>query len=526
MEGENKSIKEPEQISKVSRRIATNTLLLYGRMIFLLLISLYTSRVVLNALGQSDFGIYNVVGGIVAMMAIISGALTNAVSRFLTFELGKTQGQQFNKVFSTAVLVQVMLILLLAIVAEPICIWYVNSPLDLPPDRMVAANWVLQCAVLTFFVNLLSVPYSGAIIAHERMGAFAYISVFEGIINLLIAVCISHTGLDKLILYAVLMVLVKVIIRLVNGIYCRRHFPETKFRFVWDTSLLKRIFKFTGWLALGNGMSVINTNGINLLINKFFGVTLNAATGLAAKVESSVSGFVNNFITAINPQITKSYAAGNIGYMHDLMCKGAKFSYLIIYFFALPIILEAPSILDIWLKGNVPDYTVALVRITLLSAMFKSLGNTVLTGINATGKVRNYQIAVSTVAFFAFPLSWLAFRMGAEPYVAFLILMGVDFTQIFVRLIVTRKDTGLTIRKFFNDVIWRILKVSIAAAIVPLVIWNIQEPSIWRTMEVCLVSFICVIAASYMFAATDGEKAFITNKISNILHKRNGEELQ
>lgn len=510
--------KDIPQLSSVSRRIATNTLLLYGRMILLLLVSLYTSRVVLNALGQSDFGIYSVIGSVVAMMTIFSGALTNAVSRFLTFELGKKQNQNFNKVFSTAVLVQILLILVLALVADPILVWYVNHHMDLPPDRMVAANWVLQCAVLVFFVNLLSVPYNSAIIAHEKMGAFAYISVLEGVLNLAIAISLQFAGFDKLILYAILMVLVKVLIRLIYGIYCRRHFPDTKVHFVWDAGLLKRIFKFTGWLALGNGMSVINTQGVNQLVNQFFGVTLNAATGLAAKVESSVSGFVNNFITAVNPQITKSYAAHDLQYMHELMCKGAKFSYIIIYFFALPIFLEAPSILDLWLKSNVPEYTVALVRITLASALFRSLGNTILTGINATGRVRNYQIAVSMAAFFAFPLSWLAFHYGAAPYVAFLILMAVDFIQIFVRLIVTRKDTGLTLRQFFNAVIWRVLKVTVIAALPPLMLHFFQSPSLWRTLEVCLLSFASVFAASYLFAATEGEKAFLHQKLQSLFH--------
>ncbi len=504
-------------ISSVSRRIAKNTLLLYGRMFLLLVVSLYTSRVVLDALGKIDYGVYNAIVSLVALTAIASGAISTAVSRFLAYELVNRDDRSFSRVFSTAVIVQLLLIALLLLIGEPIFYYYLNYKMSLPPDSLPIANFILQTAIFSFAVQLLSLPYNSAIIANEKISAFAYISILEAILNLAIAFAISFAESRQLFIYASLMFIVKLIIRFIYGIYCKKKLRAVKFFWCWDSELLKKIFSLTGWLSLGNGLGIINSQGINQLINKFFGVGLNTATALASKVESAVSSFVNNFITAIQPQITKSYASGDMSYMHELMCKGAKFSYIIVFFFSLPLILETDTVLSIWLKGEIPEYTSILLKITLISVLLRSLGSSIVQGINATAKVKNYQIAVSVVALLAFPLSWYCFSQGAEVYVAFIILAIIDFIQIFVRVIVSRKETQLGIYKYFKDVLLRIILLSIASIIIPLSIYYIQEASYLRFVEIGFSSCISVLLSAYYIASTDGEKAFFKKKIKDIL---------
>lgn len=333
--------------SQNNKRIAKNTMLLYGRMFLMMLIGLYTSRVVLNALGVEDYGIYNVVGGLVTMFSMLSGSLSAAISRFITYELGKENQDKLSRIFSASVTIQLLLSLIIVILAELIGVWFLNEKMSIPSDRMVAANAVLQISIITFVINLISVPYNAVIIAHERMSAFAYISILEAIGKLVIASLIVASPLDKLIFYAILMCALSVLIRMIYGFYCKRHFNECSYHFRWDKGLLGQMFKFAGWNFFGAGSALLMTQGVNMLMNMFFGVTINAARGVANQVDSTVQQFVNNFTTAINPQITKSYASEDLPYMHKLVCIGSKYSFFLTWFFALPLLLEADIVLNV-----------------------------------------------------------------------------------------------------------------------------------------------------------------------------------
>lgn len=344
-----------------NKRIARNTLLLYFRMLFLMIISLYTSRIVLNALGVEDFGIYNVAGGVVAMFSILSGSLSAAISRFITYELGKNNILKLKVIFSSAITIQIGLGIVIVFFAETIGIWFLNTQMNIPIERMVAANWVLQFSIITFIINLISVPYNAVIIAHEKMSAFAYISIFEAIGKLLIAYLITISPIDKLIFYAILMCVVAIAIRLLYGYYCKRHFDECRFHFIWNKQIFQQIFSFAGWNFIGASSAVLRDHGGNIIINLFCGPTVNAARGIAFQVNNAIQGFVSNFMTALNPQITKSYAVKNYTYMMTLIFQGARLSFYMLLLLSLPIIINTHYLLTLWLN-TVPEHTVLFVR--------------------------------------------------------------------------------------------------------------------------------------------------------------------
>ena len=289
-----------------NKRIAKNTLMLYMRTMLTMAITLFTSRVILQVLGVDDYGIYNVVGGFVAMFGIVSGALTSSISRFLTFELGKGDTSRLNKIFCTSLNIQICISLLIVLLGELIGLWFLNYKMNIPPERLLAANWVLHCSLIAFAINLISIPFNAAIIANERMSTFAYVSILEVSCKLIIVYMLYLSPIDKLISYAILMVCVSLVVQSVYAIYCKRYFPECTYHRYFDKSLIKQMTGFAGWTFFTNGAMLFNTQGINILINIFFGVSVNAARGIATQVEAAVMRFVNDFTTAINPQITKN----------------------------------------------------------------------------------------------------------------------------------------------------------------------------------------------------------------------------
>lgn len=337
-----------------NKRIAKNTLLLYVRMFFMMAISLFTSRVILQTLGVTDYGINNVVGGLVAMFSLFSNTLTGAISRFITYELGKGQFDRLKTVFSTSVNIQLIMAVVIVVVAEIVGVWFLNHKMNIPADRMYAANWVLHCSILAFAVQLISIPYNASIIAHEKMSVFAYISIVEAVLKLAFVYLLYVSPFDKLISCTVLFLCLAIIIRIIYGNYCSRHFEECKYELRLDKQLFKEMASFAGWNFFGSTAYILNTQGVNMLINIFFGVLLNAARGVAVQVESAINQFVNNFMTALNPQITKSYAAGETESMITLVCRGSKFSFFIMLLIIIPFEFEAEFILKLWL-GIVPE---------------------------------------------------------------------------------------------------------------------------------------------------------------------------
>lgn len=507
------------QTSDNNKRIAKNTLLLYVRMLFTMAVSLFTSRVILNTLGVEDYGINNVVGGIVTMFSVLSGSLSASISRFITFELGKGNLQRLKTVFSTGVNIQLGMSLLVVILAEAVGIWFLNTKMNIPVERLNAANWVFQCAILTFVLNLLSVPYNAAIIAHEKMSAFAYISVVEVTLKLIIVYMLTISPFDRLKTYAVLLLLVGAIIRFIYGYYCKRHFEECTYHFILDKPVLKEMTGFAGWNFLGNGAYMLNTQGVNILMNLYFGVAVNAARGVATQVDAALKQFVNNFTTAVNPQITKSYAQGDLDYMHKLVCRSAKFSAFLMMFFAVPIILETNTILTIWLK-TVPDYAVIFLQWIIISSFMDTvLANSLVTSMLATGKIKRYQIIVTTVGCLVFPLSWIAFKLGFEPQVGYILYFIIYAILLFVRLYLLKDMVKLPVMMYIREVLYKLAPVIVVGFAIPGILILTMDVGWLRLILVCLLSVLVTAASEYFIGLSNKEQDFVAEKIKLVIGK-------
>ena len=501
-----------------NKRIAKNTLLLYFRMLFLMAVSLYTSRVVLNALGVEDFGIYNVVGGVVAMFSVLSGSLSTAISRFITYELGKGNKENLNKIFSSAVTIQFGLAGIIILLAETIGIWFLNIKMNIPEVRMEAANWVFQFSILTFAINLISVPYNASIIAHEKMSAFAYISILEAVEKLTIAYLITISPIDKLIFYAILMCAVALVVRLTYGNYCKRHFSECTYHFSWDKLLLKQMFGFAGWNFIGASSAILRDQGGNVVINLFCGPTVNAARGIAFQVNNAVNQFVTNFMTALNPQITKSYASGDKEYMMTLIFQGARLSFYMLFLLSLPILVNTHYILTLWLK-MVPEHAIAFVQLTLIFALSESISQPLITAMLATGKIRNYQIIVGGLQMMNLPVSYILLRIGYFPEIVIVVAICISQCCLGVRLILLRKMINLSIIKYLKKVYFNIIIVSITAAIFPLISACYIDKSFINFILISLIAVICTFTSIYFIGCNYQERQFIHQKLNAIKSK-------
>lgn len=507
-------------MSTNNKRIAKNTLLLYFRMLFLMLVSLYTSRVVLNALGVEDFGIYNVVGGVVAMFTMLSGSLSAAITRFITYELGTGNQENLKKIFSSAVTIQIGLAVVIILLAEAGGVWFLNVKMNIPEARMIAANWVFQFSILTFAINLISVPYNASIIAHERMSAFAYISILEAIGKLAIAYLITVSPIDRLIFYALLMCVVALLIRLVYGYYCKKHFAECTYHFLWNKNLLKRMFGFAGWNFIGASSAVLRDQGGNVVINLFCGPAVNAARGIAFQVNTAVHGFVTNFMTALNPQITKSYASGDREYMMTLIFQGARLSFYMLLVLSLPILVNTHYILALWLK-IVPEHTVLFVQLILLFGLSESISNPLITAMLATGKIRNYQLVVGGLQLMNLPVSYLLLRMGLFPEVVIIVAIVISQCCLAARLLMLRSMIDLSVRKYLNKVYINVLVVTAIAAICPFLLAIQMEETFLNFILLCLIAVVCTGITIYYIGCNKTERQFILNKIYAIKNRLN-----
>ena len=501
-----------------NKRIAKNTLLLYVRMLFMMAVSLYTSRVILRTLGVEDFGIYNVVGGVVSMFSVISGSLSAAISRFITYELGKGNKDKLIRIFSSSVTIQIGLGLIIFVLAELVGVWFLNDKMNIPDSRMYAANWVFQLSILTFVINLVSVPYNAAIIAHEKMSAFAYISILEVVAKLAIVYLLIISPIDKLIFYAVLMTTVALLIRFVYGYYCKRHFEECTYHFIFDKELLKKMFGFAGWNFIGTSSSVFRDQGGNIIINLFCGPEVNAARGIAYQINTAITGFVNNFMMALNPQITKSYASGDKNYMMTLIFQGARFSYYILLLFSLPIIINTHYILSLWLK-IVPEHTTQFVQLVLIFALSESISMPLVTAMLSTGKIRNYQIVVGGLQMMNLPCSYLSLQYGFIPETVFLIAICISQCCLIARLYMLKGLINLSIRRFLHEVYFNAIVVSFLSISIPCYFTYILQESLINLVISCIICLVLTLGVIYYIGCNHKERQFIRNKYQHLKSK-------
>lgn len=503
-----------------NKKIAKNTLLLYIRMILLMGISLYTSRIVLNQLGVDDYGIYNVVGGIIVVLSFLNGAMAGATQRFMNVEMGRRDMQALRRVFSTSIHIHIMVSVVVLILAETIGLWFLNTQMNIPSGRMYAAQWVYQLSVASAIVGMVSIPFNAAIIAHEKMSAFAYISIFEGTMKLLIAFSLMIANVDKLILYAILIFIVGIINRIIYGIYCSRHFEECR-NTSWDIDrpMMRQMLSFSGWTIFGNLGYILHTQGIAIVINLFFNVAVNAAQGIANQINGIVTQFVGNFLTALNPQVVKTYAAGELDNMHNLIIRGCKIAFCLLAFFVIPLVLEAPTILSVWL-GVVPEYAVLFVRLVLIISLCNSFSGLLGTAKGATGDIKNYQITLTTIGAFHVPLAWLAFELGCGPeYSMYIYLFIVIILQI-VRVWFVCNSLHLSKRRLFVEVVMRCLGVFVMSLILPIILHYSLSVSLLSTILICFTSMACVVITTLFIALTRHERNMLLSFILKKMVKK------
>ena len=478
------------------KRIAKNTLMLYVRMLVLLLIGLFTSRVVLAALGENDFGVYNVIGGVVSMFAIISGTMNAAVSRFITFELGKGSAAQTGKVYSTAVVIQLVIALIIVAAAEPAGLWFIENRMSIAPERIPAAKWVLHFSLFAFAVNIMSVPQMAMITAHEKMSAYAVIGLMDGFLRLGVAVAVMHSGFDRLILYAALMALAVTLVRLAYAIYCRRNFADCRFRPIWDKALLREMFSFAGWNIIGVTSGVLRDHGGNLLINIFFNPAVNAARGIAIQLNGAVQGFVTNFMTAVNPQITKSYASGEREYMFSLVRKASRMSFYLMLILALPLLFNTEYFLDLWLK-DVPGHAVAFVQLILLLTLSECISTPMMTAQLATGKIRDYQIVVGGLIMLNLPISYICLKLGAPAECTVAVAIVIAHICYFARVIMLKRMINLSVRSMLRVYVNVILTGTAACGAA----WLLPDMHPLANAALCVLASLLAVAFVGLSAA-------------------------
>ncbi|WP_373707494.1 MATE family efflux transporter [Kaistella sp.] len=439
-----------------TKNIAKNSLFLYLRMFLNMGVGLFTAGIVLNTLGISDYGIYNIVGGFVSMFGFLNASMSSATQRFLSFDLGKNDTEQLRKTFSSAVTIHFAIALIIVLVLETFGLWYINNKLNVPTNRMTAVNVVFHFSVLSSFFNIIQVPYNALITAHERFNVYAYISFVEIAFKLLILYLLINIEHDKLILYSVLLFVSSFIIRMIYRIYCRTHFAESRYQFYYDKNYFKTLLAFTGWNLFGEVAGVARGQGNNLLLNIFFGTTMNAAYGITAQVQGVVSSFVSNFQVAVNPQIVKTYSNNDREKTLFLMKESAKFSYYLMLIIALPIVFNLEYILSLWLK-KYPDYTLGFIYLSIVGILIDTVSNPLMMGAKATGNIKWYQIIIGTLIFLCFPLSYLGLRWTKDPNIIFMIIIIINLLSLGFRLYFLKKIMKLNALSFMKDVLLNII---------------------------------------------------------------------
>ena len=502
-----------------NKRIAINTIMLYFRMFLTMGVSLFTSRIILQSLGVDDYGIYNVVAGFVSMFTFINSAMTSATQRYITFAIGKGENTRINTVFSTCVNIHDILSIIIIIISETIGLWFLNTHMTIPEERMTSANIVYQLAILSTIVMMLSVPYNAMIVAYEKMSAFAYISILDVTFKLLIAYILFVSTYDRLILYAVLMFAVQAMIRFIYQKYCNKNFKESRYHWVWDKNLFKEMVSFSIWSLFGNLACVFSGQGVNVALNMFFGPAVNAARGVAFQVQSAVNGFSGNFQMAMNPQITKNYANGNIDSMHSLIFASSKYSYYLLFMISLPVILEADTILNVWL-AEVPPHTINFLRIVLFTTIINAMAGPFTISAQANGNIKLYQMVVGGILLLSLPLSYIGLKIFHQPEIVYIVDLIIVLTSQIARLYFMRWMVGLSVSVYAKKVILPVVAVTIISIIIPLFTYiNMPKGTILSFFSVCLLSLTSVALTIYVVGISKNERTRLNNFINQKIHR-------
>lgn len=501
-----------------SKRIAKNTIFLYIRMLVMVAISLYTSRLVLEELGITDYGLYNVIGGLITVFSFVNNSMAQASQRYITFEVGTGRPEALRRVFSTCVYLHLIIACVIVLLGETVGLWYVYKVAVIPPDRFKAALWVYQCSIIVAATTIITVPYNALIIAHERMSAFAYLSIVEAALKLTLVFLLMVIPYDKLIVYGLMMAFVAVLMRLFYGLYSKKEFPETKLERRVDKAYIRDMGKFAGWSFWGSLAAAGYTQGLNLLINLFFAPAVNAARGIAVTIQAVVRNFANNFQVAVNPQITKSYATNDLNYMHSLIYRASLFSFSLFYIVALPVFLEINTVLSLWLVQT-PPYTSIFIRILLLISTIELLASPLNVSAQATGDIKKFEVTIGVILLLIVPISYIVLKISPRPENVFLVYLFQVCVAQLARLFLMRSKIGLSLRKYFNNVVLKVIFVALIGLSLPTAVHLLINNQYLRLIVVVLTCMSFTPCIVYFIGLNKTEQSLVKLKINQFVSK-------
>lgn len=496
--------------SASNNRIARNTFFLFIRMCFVMLISIYTTRVVLHVLGNEDYGVYNVVGGFVAMFSVLNSCFSITINRYYNYEIGKKTVNGVKSVYNCALLIQFVLAFVLILLIEIVGSWYIENKMVIPEGRLDTAKWVFHFSMLSLFLAVIKAPYTGAVMAFEKMDFFAVVSIVDALIKLGFVFLLQYLSGDKLLIYGVLTIIISTINFLLYFFYCRIKFPEIRLQRGIDRKMIKSMLSFSGWSLLDPAAYMARDQGTNMVLNSFFGTIVNAAQGISYQVAGAVEGFTSSFTTAFKPQIIQSYSEGHYSRTKNLMFSMSKICYLLQSMFVIPIIIEVNYILQLWLGEGYPSYTAPFICFVLVLKSIGTLNIPISTVVSATGNIKKIKIFSAVVLSSVVPIAIILFRMGLSPvyaYVAMLILTIINQTGCII--ILHEVFPCVNSREYIKVLIIPILVYTIIACVFPLTIQYLLPPSIWRLLLVCLMSFVTTLLLGYFVVLNNTEKMMI-----------------
>lgn len=500
------------------KRIAKNTLMLYFRQILIMLVSLYTVRVVLHELGVEDYGIHNVVTGVVTLFSFLSNSMASASQRYFSYYLGRGDFLQLKKTFSLTITIYIIIALIVILLAETIGLWFLNNKLVIPADRIITARWIYQFSVVSFVLTIMTAPFMASIIAHEDMNIYAYVSVFEVLMKLVIAFLLRLFSIDKLFLYGLLLLCVTFINTTVYRTICKVKYKESIYKIYFNKNEFIEMIDYFGWNLLGVISNLSKVYGVNILLNVFFGPVVNAARGIAFQVSEALRSFANNFSIAIRPQIVKTYSTKQYKECMNLVFSGSKACFFLLLFFTLPIFLEAPYLLTLWLK-NVPEHAVFFTRLMVIDTLIDSFSYTLIALMSAHGKLMLYQIVVSGITLLNLPISYLFLKNGGQPEITMFISICISIFALFARVFILSYLTGLQYKKYIGNVLGKAFVTTLFALIIPSIVVNLLDQNMLSFVIVLFTTAISLITSITLVGLTSVEKNMVKLKISTIIRR-------
>ncbi|MBO3100185.1 lipopolysaccharide biosynthesis protein [Gelidibacter sp. DF109] len=482
-------------------------------------VGLYTSRLVLDALGVVDYGIYNLVGGIVTMFAFLNSAMASSGQRYLSFDIGKNDLDRLQKTFNATLNIHFLIALIILIMAETVGLWFVFTKLEIPDDRIIAAHWVYQFSVFTLILNVVQVPYNALLIAREHMNVYAYVSVLDNVLKLLVVLILIRADSDRLILYAILTFCIAFIIRFIYKIYCKNKFKESVYKFYYDKEYYKELINYSSWNLFGSIAAIASGQGSNVLLNLFFGPVANAAYSLTLVVQNVIGGFIRNFQIALNPQIIKNYAQGDSKASLNLIYKSAKFSFFGMLILILPFLYNIEYVMNLWLK-EIPPYSIDFIKLALIYAIIETISNPLIIGAHATGKMKWYQIIIGSLIFLTLPITWIVFNLSNNPINVYWVLIGNSIIALVFRMLFLVKMIGLNIKSFILQVLLRIVLVSF---VMMLLLSNLKlekADNIYNLLFQVIFVFLTTTITISVLGLNNQERLFLTNIIKTKFFKK------